>query len=80
MSVKYKIENSKKNKNLIGDEVSVSKIKKPGGRGPKGPKPPRVTLNDVLKEMRDSFAKQGRQIAAIRKDIDHIVEANNLTR
>ncbi len=73
MSVKYKIENSKKNKNLIGDEVSVSKIKKTGGRGPKGPKPPRVTLNDVIKEMREGFA-------SIRKDIDHIVEVNNLTR
>ena len=62
MATKYKIEKAKVNKNLIGDEVTVSKVKPKGGRGGNGggrnPKPPRITLADVLKEMREGFARQ----------------------
>lgn len=72
MPTKYKIEIAKVNKHLVGNEVTVSKVKSKGGKGG-GRKPPRVTLDDVLKEMREGFV-------AIRSDIDHIVEANNLVR
>lgn len=36
MSVKYKIENAKLNKKLVGDTVTVSKVKKTHGDGFKG--------------------------------------------
>ena len=33
MSIKYKIDDAKKNKNLINDEIKLSKIKSKGGPG-----------------------------------------------
>ena len=44
MSIKYKIDDAKKNKNLINDEIKLSKIKAKGdpdgGRKPSKPKAP----------------------------------------
>ena len=61
MSVKYKIDNAKLNKKLIGDEVTVSKLKPRGPRGPKGPKQPttREILLDFIKEVRTQFKAHG---------------------
>ncbi len=55
MSVKYKIENAKLNKKLVGDEVTVSKVKPRGPRGPRGPKQPtlREIMLDVQKDVKD---------------------------
>ncbi|MCQ2748141.1 MAG: hypothetical protein MJ223_02695 [Mycoplasmoidaceae bacterium] len=55
MSVKYKIEDAKINKQLKGDIVTVSKVKPNGGRGPKGPKQPttRQILVDFIKEQKE---------------------------
>ena len=33
MSIKYKIDDAKKNKNLINDEIKLSRIKSKGGPG-----------------------------------------------
>ena len=33
MSIKYKIDDAKKNKNLINDEIKLSRIKSKGGHG-----------------------------------------------
>ena len=45
MSIKYKIDDAKKNKNLINDEIKLSRIKSKGGpsndrKPPKKPKAP----------------------------------------
>ena len=38
MSIKYKIDDAKKNKNLINDEIKLSRIKSKGGNGDGGRK------------------------------------------
>jgi len=39
MSIKYKIDGAKKNKNLINDEIKLSRVKSKGGNGDGGRKP-----------------------------------------
>ena len=41
MSIKYKIDDAKKNKNLINDEIKLSRIKSKGGNDDGGRKPPK---------------------------------------
>ena len=41
MSIKYKIDDAKKNKNLINDEIKLSRIKSKGGPGDSGKKSPK---------------------------------------
>ena len=40
MSIKYKIDDAKKNKNLINDEIKLSRVKTKGGPGNDG-RPPK---------------------------------------
>ena len=57
MSIKYKIDDAKKNKNLINDEIKLSRIKSKGGPGG-GRKPGsknRMTL-DKLSDKVDTLA------------------------
>ena len=54
MSIKYKIEDAKKNKNLINDEIKLSKIKSKGGPGGDGGrKPPKPKAPAWFVEFRD---------------------------
>jgi hypothetical protein len=63
MSIKYKIEDAKKNKNLINDEIKLSRIKSKGGNGDGGRKPGstnKITLSklsDKVDNLTDNLNK-----------------------
>ena len=44
MSIKYKIDDAKKNKNLINDEIKLSRIKSNGNHGDGKTKPPKSIM------------------------------------
>ncbi len=51
MSIKYKIDDAKKNKNLINDEIKLSRIKSKGGPG--GGRKPGSTNKITLSKLSD---------------------------
>ena len=87
MSIKYKIDDAKKNKNLINDEIKLSRIKSKGGPGG-GRKPGsknRMTLDKLAKIVTDGFAEQAKfnkqQLEfnrSIREDLNQVIKLNNL--
>ena len=93
MSIKYKIDDAKKNKNLINDEIKLSRIKskgRPGGRKPGNKN--KMTLDKLAKIVTDGFAEQAKfnkqqlkfntriekQVSNLRSDLNRIVKLNNL--
>lgn len=78
MSAKYKIEDAKKNKFLINEEVKVSKIKSKGGPTTK----PRAKAPAWFKEFSDNINKRLDEQEEFNKSlitrIDNIVKVNNL--
>ena len=93
MSIKYKIDDAKKNKNLINDEIKLSRIKSKGGPG--GRKPGnnnKMTLDKLAKIVTDGFAEQAKfnkqqlkfntqiekQVSNLRNDFDSVIKLNNL--
>jgi len=92
MSVKYKIDDAKKNKNLINDEIKLSRIKSKGGPTTK----PRTKAPAWFIEFRDEqrefnksvmqrfdeqakFNKQQLEFnKSIREDLSRIIKLNNL--
>ena len=63
MSIKYKIDDAKKNKNLINDEIKLSRVKSKGGPGDGGRKPGsknKMTLDKLAKIVTDGFAEQAK--------------------
>ena len=87
MSVKYKIDDAKKNKNLINDEIKLSRVKSkggPGGRRKPGNKN-KMTLDKLAKIVTDGFAEQAKfnkqQLEfnkSIREDLNRVIKLNNL--
>ena len=94
MSIKYKIDDAKKNKNLINDEIKLSRIKSKGGPGG-GRKPGtknKMTLdklsnkvdgltnnlNKLAKIVTDGFAEQAKFNKSIREDLNRVIKLNNL--
>jgi len=76
MSIKYKIDDAKKNKNLINDEIMLSRVKSKGGNGddrtsPKKQKSTRDLLIEFMGEQRE-FNK------SIREDLNKVIKLNNL--
>ena len=53
MSIKYKIDDAKKNKNLINDEIKLSRIKSKGGPGNNGRRKPGSTNKITLSKLSD---------------------------
>ncbi|MBQ6970571.1 hypothetical protein IJQ19_03220 [bacterium] len=53
MSIKYKIDDAKKNKNLINDEIKLSRIKSKGGPGGDGGRKPSSTNKITLSKLSD---------------------------
>ena len=53
MSIKYKIDDTKKNKNLINDEIKLSRIKSKGGPGGDGGRKPGSTNKITLSKLSD---------------------------
>ena len=85
MSIKYKIDDAKKNKNLINDEIKLSRVKSKGGPTTK----PRAKAPAWFIEFRDEqrvFNKQQlefntrieKQVSNLRNDLNRIVKVNNL--
>ena len=83
MSIKYKIDDAKKNKNLINDEIKLSRIKSKGGPGgdrtpPKKQKSTRDLLIEFMGEQR-AFNKQQLEFnKSIREDLNRVIKLNNL--
>jgi len=94
MSIKHKIDDAKKNKNLINDEINLSRVKSKGGPG-SGRKPGnknKMTLDKLAKIVTDGFAEQAKfnkqqlkfntriekQVSNLRSDLNRIVKLNNL--
>ena len=85
MSIKYKIDDAKKNKNLINDEIKLSRVKSKGGPTTK----PRAKAPAWFIEFREEqrvFNKQQlefntrieKQVSNLRSDLNRIVKLNNL--
>ena len=87
MSIKYKIDDAKKNKNLINDEIKLSRVKSkggPGGRRKPGTKN-KMTLDKLAKIVTDGFERQEKfntrmekEVSNLRSDLNRMVKLNNL--
>ncbi len=87
MSIKYKIDDAKKNKNLINDEIKLSRVKSkvgPGGGRKPGTKN-KMTLDKLAKIVTDGFERQEKfntrmekEVSNLRSDLNRIVKLNNL--
>ena len=87
MSIKYKIDDAKNNKNLINDEIKLSRVKSKGGPGG-GRKPGaknKMTLDKLAKIVTDGFERQEKfntrmekEVSNLRSDLNRIVKLNNL--
>ena len=87
MGIKYKIDDAKKNKNLIIDEIKLSRVKSkcgPGGRRKPGSMN-RMTLDKLAKIVTDGFERQEKfntrmekEVSNLRSDLNRIVKLNNL--
>ena len=88
MSIKYKIDDAKKNKNLINDEIKLSRIKSKGdlggGRKPSKLKAP-TWFADFRNEVMQRFDEQAKfnkqQLEfnkSIREDLNRVIKLNNL--
>ena len=81
MSIKYKIDDAKKNKNLINDEIKLSRIKSKGdlggGRKPSKLKAP-TWFADFRNEVMQRFDEQAKFNRSIREDLNRIIKLNNL--
>jgi len=90
MSIKYKIDDTKKNKNLINDEIKLSRIKSKGGNGddrtpPKKQKSTRDLLIEFMGEQRAFNTRMEKQVSNLRSDVNtlkinlnRVIKLNNL--
>ena len=83
MSIKYKIDDAKKNKNLINDESKLSRVKTKGGPGgdrtpPKKQKSTRDLLIEFMGEQRAFNRQQLEFNKFIREDLNRVIKLNNL--
>ena len=87
MGIKYKIDDAKKNKNLINDEIKLSRVKSKGGPGGgiKLETKNKMTLDKLAKIVTDGFERQEKfntrmekEVSNLRSDLNRIVKLNNL--
>jgi len=89
MGIKYKIDDAKKNKNLINDEIKLSRIKSKGGNGDGGRKPSKpkapAWFADFRSEVMQRFDEQIKFNTRIEKGLsnlgnrlDRVIKVNNL--
>ena len=89
MSIKYKIDDAKKNKNLINDEIKLSRVKSKGGPGSDDGRKPGSTnkitlskLSDKVDNLTDNLNKLAKIVtdgfANVNHRIDNLVKVNNL--
>ncbi len=75
MSIKYKIDDAKKNKILINDEIKLSKIKSKGGNSDGGRKPPKSKAPAWFADFRSEVMQR---FDRLENRIDTVVKVNNL--
>ena len=89
MSIKYKIDDAKKNKNLINDEIKLSRVKSKGGHGNGGRKSSKSKAPAWFKEFSDNinkkfdrqdkrFDKLEKEVANLRNDFNRVIKLNDL--
>ena len=83
MGIKYKINDTKKNKNLINDEIKLSRVKSkggPGGRRKPGSKN-RMTLDrlaNIVMGMSNDIKDIKNDVVNLNNRFDNLVKVNNL--
>ena len=84
MGIKYKIDDAKKNKNLINDEIKLSRVKSKGGPGGDGGRKPgsknRMTLDKLAKIVTDGFAEQAKFNKSVMQRFDEQSKFNESIR
>ena len=83
MSIKYKIDDAKKNKNLINDEIKLSRIKSKGGPSndripPKKQKSTRDLLIEFMGEQRAFNTRIEKEVLNLGNRLDRVIKLNNL--
>jgi len=73
MSIKYKIDDAKKNKNLINDEIKLSRIKSKGGNGD-GRKKPSSTNKITLAKLSDKVDTLANDLNAVTNNLDKLAK------
>lgn len=68
MSTMYKIENAKNNKKLIGDTLTVSRVKKTDGKGP--------TLREIMLDVQ----KDIKDLQTWKKTVDTLLKSHGWTK
>ena len=78
MSIKYKIDDAKKNKNLINDEIKLSRIKSKDVPATKTRAKAPAWFVDFRDEVIQRFDRQDKHFDMLENRIDGIVKVNNL--
>ncbi len=73
MSIKYKIDDAKKNKNLINDEIKLSRIKSKGGLGDGGRKPGSAN-KFTLAKLSDKVDTLANNLNAVSNNLDKLAK------
>ncbi len=76
MSIKYKIDDAKKNKNLINDEIKLSRIKSKSGPGSDGGRKPGSTNKITLTKLSNKVDTLANNLNAVANNLDAVT--NNL--
>ena len=78
MSIKYKIDDAKKNKNLINDEIKLSRIKSKGGPGGNDGRKPASTNKVTLSKLSDKVDALANNLNAVTNNLNAVT--NNLDK
>ena len=73
MSIKYKIDDAKKNKNLINDEIKLSRVKTKGGNSDGGRKPG-ITNKITLAKLSDKVDTLANNLNAVTNNLDKLAK------
>ena len=74
MSIKYKIDDAKKNKNLINDEIKLSRIKSKGGPGGNDGRKPGSTNKVTLSKLSDKVDTLANNLNAVTNNLDKLAK------
>ncbi len=78
MSIKYKIDDAKKNKNLINDEIKLSRIKSHSGPTTKPRAKAPAWFVNFRNEVMQQFDRQNKRFDRLENRLDRVIKVNNL--
>lgn len=82
MSIKYKIEDAKKNKNLINAEIKLSRVKAKGGPGDSKRKPPKSNAPtwfiEFKDEQREFNTRIEKEVLNLGNRLNRVIKVNKL--